>query len=161
MEAALETVGLGAIGHLPFGYLSTGQRRRAAIARLLVSRRPVWLLDEPTAGLDAESERQFAVLMEKHLGGGGMIVAATHVALGIDGAGELRMGEAGAGVTLPLAGRVNSRSGAGWGWFGIERFVSTPTRLTPFAILPARGRVRWAPSSSASFASPRAREAGR
>ena len=50
---ALETVGLGTIGHLPFGYLSTGQRRRAAIARLLVSRRPVWLLDEPTAGLDS------------------------------------------------------------------------------------------------------------
>jgi heme exporter protein A len=91
--AALETVGLGAIGHLPFGYLSTGQRRRAAIARLLVSRRPLWLLDEPTAGLDAQSERQFSALMAAHLAGGGMIVAATHLPLGVEGARELRMGD--------------------------------------------------------------------
>ena len=92
VAAALETVGLGAIGHLPFGYLSTGQRRRAAIARLLVSRRPLWLLDEPTAGLDAESARQFSTLLEKHRQDGGMIVAATHMPLGIEGAKELRMG---------------------------------------------------------------------
>lgn len=91
---ALDRVGLGAIGHLPFGYLSTGQRRRASIARLLVSRRPIWLLDEPTAGLDASSERQFAGLMGTHLGNGGMIVAATHLPLGIEGAMELRMGHA-------------------------------------------------------------------
>ena len=91
---ALETVGLGGIGHLPFGYLSTGQKRRSAIARLLVSRRPLWLLDEPTAGLDAESERRFSALMEGHLAGGGMILAATHLPLGIGGAAELRMGEA-------------------------------------------------------------------
>ena len=90
---ALETVGLGGIGHLPFGYLSTGQKRRAAIARLLVSRRPLWLLDEPTAGLDAESERQFSALMAAHLASGGMIIAATHLPLGIDGAAELRMAE--------------------------------------------------------------------
>ena len=57
VEAALDKVGLGSIGHLPFGYLSAGQKRRAAIARLLVSHRPVWLLDEPTAGLDASSDR--------------------------------------------------------------------------------------------------------
>ena len=88
VEEALETVGLGAIGHLPFGYLSTGQRRRAAIARLLVSHRPVWLLDEPTAGLDAASETDFAALMGAHLGGGGIIVAATHLPLGIEGARE-------------------------------------------------------------------------
>ena len=90
----LETVGLGAIGHLPFGYLSTGQKRRAAIARLLVSRRPVWLLDEPTAGLDAESARQFSALMEKHRASGGMILAATHLPLGVAESAELRMGEA-------------------------------------------------------------------
>ena len=48
---ALEMVGLDEIGHLPLGYLSTGQKRRIAIARLLVSYRPVWLLDEPTAGV--------------------------------------------------------------------------------------------------------------
>ncbi|RUT84970.1 MULTISPECIES: heme ABC exporter ATP-binding protein CcmA [unclassified Mesorhizobium] len=94
VEEALETVGLGGIGHLPFGYLSTGQRRRAAIAKLLVSHRPLWLLDEPTAGLDKASEARFAGLMAKHCTDGGMIVAATHLPLGIEGM-ELRMGETG------------------------------------------------------------------
>jgi heme exporter protein A len=88
---ALEIVGLGDIGHLPFGYLSTGQRRRASIARLLVSYRPVWLLDEPTAGLDQASEHQLAALMKAHLHDGGIIVAATHQPLGLDGAQTLAM----------------------------------------------------------------------
>lgn len=87
---ALEMVGLAEIGHLPFGYLSTGQRRRIGIARLLVSYRPVWLLDEPTAGLDKASEAQFSALMQAHLEDGGMIVAATHLPLGLDGR-EMRM----------------------------------------------------------------------
>lgn len=88
----LEAVRLGAIGHLPFGYLSAGQRRRAAIARLLLNHRPVWLLDEPTAGLDRASDGEFARLMRLHLDRGGIIVAATHLPLGIEGARELRMG---------------------------------------------------------------------
>jgi heme exporter protein A len=95
VEAALDTVGLDGIAHLPFGYLSTGQKRRAAIARLLVSRRLLWLLDEPTAGLDAASERRFSALMEKHRAGGGIILAATHLPLGMEGVQELRMGEVG------------------------------------------------------------------
>ncbi|MEI5681901.1 MULTISPECIES: heme ABC exporter ATP-binding protein CcmA [unclassified Mesorhizobium] len=89
---ALEMVGLETIGHLPFGYLSTGQRRRVAIAKLLVSHRPVWLLDEPTAGLDKASEVQFSELMKVHLEDGGMIVAATHLPLGLEGVQALRMG---------------------------------------------------------------------
>jgi len=94
VDEALARVGLETVADLPFGYLSTGQRRRAAIARLLVSRRPLWLLDEPTAGLDAASERQFAALMRAHLEEGGIIVAATHLPLGLDGATEVRMGTA-------------------------------------------------------------------
>ncbi|WP_434724537.1 heme ABC exporter ATP-binding protein CcmA [Mesorhizobium sp. RIZ17] len=93
VEEALETVALGGLGHLPFGYLSTGQRRRASIAKLLVSRRPVWLLDEPTAGLDKASEERFAGLMRGHLGEGGILVAATHLPLGLEGAKVLGMGE--------------------------------------------------------------------
>ena len=89
---ALEMVGLDEIGHLPLGYLSTGQKRRIAIARLLVSYRPVWLLDEPTAGLDRASEKQFADLMQAHLEDGGMILAATHLPLGLEWTHELRMG---------------------------------------------------------------------
>ncbi|TIL84334.1 MAG: heme ABC exporter ATP-binding protein CcmA, partial [Mesorhizobium sp.] len=91
-EEALAMVGLDGIGHLPFGYLSTGQRRRAAIAKLLVSRRPLWLLDEPTAGLDKASEERFGGLMREHLDEGGIIIAATHLPLGLEGAQELRMG---------------------------------------------------------------------
>lgn len=91
IDEALEVVGLAGIGHLPFGYLSTGQRRRAAIARLLVSHRPLWLLDEPTAGLDKASERRLSALMTDYCQDGGIIVAATHLPLGIE-AQELRLG---------------------------------------------------------------------
>jgi heme exporter protein A len=93
IDEALEAVGLDTVAHLPYGYLSTGQRRRIAIARLSLNHRPLWLLDEPTAGLDRRSEKCFAGLMAGHLGTGGMIVAATHVALGLEGVKELRMGD--------------------------------------------------------------------
>lgn len=88
---ALDKVTLGSIGHLPYGYLSTGQRRRIAIARLLVNYRPVWLLDEPTAGLDKASEVQFSALMRAHLNDGGIVIAATHLPLGLEGASELAL----------------------------------------------------------------------
>jgi heme exporter protein A len=92
--SALETVGLGALSGLPAAYLSAGQRRRLAIARLVAAPRPIWLLDEPTAALDAASQQRLAELMRSHLAGGGMIVAATHGPLGLEGAGELRLGAA-------------------------------------------------------------------
>lgn len=91
VSEALEMVGLADIGHLPFGYLSTGQKRRASIARLLASDRPVWLLDEPTAGLDKSSEAQFSALMQVHLGHGGIILAATHLPLGLAHSQELML----------------------------------------------------------------------
>lgn len=77
--------------HLPFGYLSTGQKRRVSIARLLVSHRPLWIVDEPTAGLDKASEARFAELMRGHMRDGGMIVAATHIPLGLEGVSALDM----------------------------------------------------------------------
>ena len=85
----LESMRLPDVGHLPYGYLSTGQRRRVSIARLLVSHRPVWLLDEPTSGLDLASERRFAELMKDHLAENGIVVAATHLPLGLDSAYSL------------------------------------------------------------------------
>jgi heme exporter protein A len=88
---SLASVGLDHAAHLPAAYLSAGQRRRLSLARLLAVRRPVWLLDEPTAALDAAGQDLFAGLMRDHLARGGMIVAPTHGPLGIE-ARELRMG---------------------------------------------------------------------
>ena len=90
--AALDRLGLGDLGNVPAGYLSAGQRRRLALARLLVARRPLWLLDEPTVSLDAASVALFAELAAEHLAGGGLVVAATHSALGLANARELRLG---------------------------------------------------------------------
>ncbi|HTM77153.1 MAG TPA: heme ABC exporter ATP-binding protein CcmA [Devosia sp.] len=76
--AALETVGLGAIIGLDAGYLSAGQGRRLALARLLVTARPLWLLDEPTAALDGDGHAMVARLIDAHLDSGGLVLAATH-----------------------------------------------------------------------------------
>lgn len=91
-DEALAVVGLGHAAELPAGYLSAGQRRRVALARLLVSRRPYWLLDEPLSALDVASQAMVAGLMRDHLADGGAILAATHGPLGLEGAGEVRIG---------------------------------------------------------------------
>jgi len=83
LAASLEACGIGHAAHLPAGYLSAGQRRRLSMARLLVAKRPLWLLDEPTSALDADGQRLVARLMGEHLAQGGMIMAATHGPLGI------------------------------------------------------------------------------
>jgi heme exporter protein A len=79
----LEQVGLARQADLPCRYLSAGQRRRLALARLLVSRRPLWLLDEPFAALDVNGQGLMAQLMALHCGEGGIIIAATHEPLGL------------------------------------------------------------------------------
>ena len=76
--AALEEVGLARQADLPCRYLSAGQRRRLALARLLSSRRPLWLLDEPLAPLDTRWRDRLGRLMTAHLKGGGLVIAAVH-----------------------------------------------------------------------------------
>jgi heme exporter protein A len=93
-DAALAAVGLEMLADLPAAYLSAGQRRRLSIARLLAVQRPIWLLDEPASTLDREAQETLAGLMQRHLSGGGLIVAATHGEIGLDRAPELRLGEA-------------------------------------------------------------------
>ena len=78
---ALEEVGLGGLGGLPVAVLSAGQKRRLALARLLVSDRPLWLLDEPTTALDVAAQARFSALAGAHVEKGGLIVAATHAPL--------------------------------------------------------------------------------
>lgn len=89
---ALASVGLAGLTDLPAAYLSAGQRRRLSLARLMTVRRPVWLLDEPTAALDVNGQDRLADMMRQHLAGGGMILAATHGPLGLDDTRELNLG---------------------------------------------------------------------
>ncbi|MGB3335812.1 MAG: heme ABC exporter ATP-binding protein CcmA [Devosia sp.] len=77
-ETALDEVGLGSLSDLDAGYLSAGQSRRLALARLLVSQRAVWLLDEPMAALDVEGHDLVTRLLDRHLDTGGLAIAATH-----------------------------------------------------------------------------------
>lgn len=78
-DRAIARVGLVRQRNLPFGRLSAGQRRRLGLARLAMSARPLWLLDEPTTALDTDGQQLFAGLLDEHLGAGGCAVVATHL----------------------------------------------------------------------------------
>jgi heme exporter protein A len=80
----LSEVGLSRVRDLPVHYLSAGQKRRLALARLILSERPLWLLDEPLSALDQAGRTLAAGLIEAHRRAGGIIVAATHEPLGLD-----------------------------------------------------------------------------
>ena len=95
VEDALDRMRLAAIDDLAAGYLSAGQKRRLGLSRLLVAHRPIWLLDEPTVSLDVASQRLLADLIGEHRKAGGMVIAATHIPLGVEGARELRLNPAG------------------------------------------------------------------
>jgi len=80
--AALRRFGLGGREDFPVRWLSQGQKRRAALARLPVARRPLWVMDEPFAGLDRAATDSVESLLGEHLAGGGMAVLTTHQPLG-------------------------------------------------------------------------------
>jgi heme exporter protein A len=94
ISRCLEAVGLRDLADLPAAYLSAGQRRRLSLARLFAAKRPIWLLDEPTSTLDAASQERLTGLMRSHLADGGLLMAATHAAIGLADARELRLGAA-------------------------------------------------------------------
>jgi heme exporter protein A len=92
-DHALAAVGLDEIAHLPAIYLSAGQRRRLAIARLIAVERPIWLLDEPTSVLDAAAQAMLADLIRTHVAGRGLVLVASHGPIGLKGAKQLRLGQ--------------------------------------------------------------------
>lgn len=83
IDRALSALNLTQLTRRRAGELSAGQKRRLGLARLLVTGRPVWLLDEPTVSLDVASVALFADVVRDHLGTGGLAVIATHVDLGL------------------------------------------------------------------------------
>lgn len=86
---ALQAMDLTALAARPAGALSAGQKRRLGLARLLVTGRPLWVLDEPTVSLDAASVAAFGRAIRAHLDQGGAALMATHIDLGLTGARDL------------------------------------------------------------------------
>ena len=83
LTSAMEAFDLVPLADRRAGELSAGQKRRLSLARLLVTARPIWCLDEPTVSLDAENTARFAAAVERHLANGGTAVIATHIDLGL------------------------------------------------------------------------------
>ncbi len=92
IAASLELFGLEALDGLPARLLSAGQRRRAALARVHLAGAPLWLLDEPSLGLDDAALDRLALALAAHRASGGMVVATTHVGLPLPDASVLRLG---------------------------------------------------------------------
>lgn len=92
IAAALAALDLLPLADMPARMLSAGQRRRLALSRLALSAAPLWLLDEPTLGLDDVAVGHLARLLERHRAAGGVVVAATHLPVPLPGAAELHLG---------------------------------------------------------------------
>ncbi len=92
-EAALAAMDLTALGDLAGRFLSSGQRRRTALARVIASGAPIWLLDEPTVGLDIRSIAGLESSLAEHRASGGMVIAATHAPIVLPGAATLDLAE--------------------------------------------------------------------
>lgn len=84
VKEAMETLGIDPLADLPVRLLSSGQAKRAALARVVGSGAPLWLLDEPLNALDGDGAARLGSLIERHLGSGGAVVAASHLPLAGD-----------------------------------------------------------------------------
>lgn len=91
---AIEATQLSALAEVPVRLLSTGQRRRAALARVVASGAPVWLLDEPANGLDDASVGTLETLIASHRAAGGIALIATHLPIDVPGAQSIALGDA-------------------------------------------------------------------
>ena len=91
---ALTALGLADLADVPVRMLSTGQRRRAALARVVASRAPVWLLDEPANGLDAASLDRLEALIADHRAADGLVLVATHLPIRLPDAVPVALGGA-------------------------------------------------------------------
>ncbi len=94
MDEGLELFGLDALGDLPAGLLSAGQKRKLGLLRLLAAPRAIWLLDEPSVSLDAASVQILARVIRRHLTEGGIAVVASHTPLKLTFTQEIKLGEA-------------------------------------------------------------------
>lgn len=93
VEAALDRMGIANLAQVPAHMLSTGQRKRAALARVIAGAAAIWLLDEPGNGLDAASLDRLAAAMADHRARGGLVMVATHQPLALPGATTIALGE--------------------------------------------------------------------
>ena len=91
LDLALAAFDLVAVAHRPARTLSAGQRRRTALARVMLTEAPLWLLDEPLNALDAPAQQAFRAVLQRHLAQGGLAIAATHADLGIPGGRVLEL----------------------------------------------------------------------
>jgi heme exporter protein A len=91
VDRGLAAFGLDGLADLPARYLSAGQKRRLALARLIAAPRPLWLLDEPTVALDREAVAALGRACAAHRAGGGAVIAATHAELGLPDSRRLDM----------------------------------------------------------------------
>ncbi|APW73251.1 MULTISPECIES: heme ABC exporter ATP-binding protein CcmA [Sphingopyxis] len=89
---AMEAMALAPLAEVPVAMLSTGQRKRAAMARVIMSAAPVWLLDEPANGMDDTARARLVAAIAAHRANGGAVLLASHFALGIEGMAELDLG---------------------------------------------------------------------
>lgn len=92
VDRAMDDMGLEPLSEVPVAMLSTGQRKRAAMVRVIASGAPIWLLDEPANGMDDAAQVRLVAAIAKQRANGGAVLLASHFALGIPDLAELDMG---------------------------------------------------------------------
>lgn len=92
VNRAMTDMALEPLSEVPVSMLSTGQRKRAAMVRVIASGAPIWLLDEPANGMDDAAQARLVAAVAQHRAHGGAVILASHFALGIDALAELDMG---------------------------------------------------------------------